>query len=78
MYTSPIVEEMNNNLSNFKKYDALNLKQKEVYKDALPYFEKTLELKPKNEGTLKTLIGLYELLEMYSKQKATKAKLDAL
>jgi tetratricopeptide (TPR) repeat protein len=76
--TKPIVDEMNENLSNFKKYDALNLKQKEVYRDALPYFEKTLELKPKNEGTLKTLINLYELLEMYDKQKTTKARLDAL
>ena len=28
--TKPIVEEMNKNLSNFKKYDALNAKQKEV------------------------------------------------
>jgi len=76
--TKPIIEEMNNNLSNFKKYDALNLKQKEVYREALPYFEKTLELKPKNDGTLKTLEGLYELLEMYDKQKAIKARLDAL
>jgi len=76
--TKPIVEEMNKNLSNFKKYDALNAKQKEVYKEALPYFEKTLELKPTNKGTLSTLVGLYELLEMYDEQKATQAKLDAL
>lgn len=76
--TKPIIEEMNKNLSNFKKYDALNLQQKEVYKDALPYFEKTLEIRPKNEGTLSTLIGLYEILEMYDKQKETKLKLDTL
>tara|TARA_B100000809_G_scaffold213624_1_gene218036 strand:- start:6087 stop:7334 length:1248 start_codon:yes stop_codon:yes gene_type:complete len=75
--TKPIVEEMNNNLSNFKKYDQLMLKQKEVYKEALPYFEKSLELEPKSESKLSTLIGLYELLEMYDKQKATQAKLDA-
>lgn len=76
--TKPIVDEMNDNLSNFKKYDALNLKQKDVYRDALPYFEKTLELKPKDKVVLSTLVGLYELLEMYGKQKATKAILDAL
>jgi len=76
--TKPIVDEMNKNLSNFKKYDELNLKQKEVYKEALPYFEKTLELKPNDLGTLNTLVGLYELLEMYDKQKATKARADAL
>jgi tetratricopeptide (TPR) repeat protein len=76
--TKPIVDEMNENLSNFKKYDALNIIQKEVYKDALPFFEKALELKPKNDSTLTTLLGLYELLEMYDKQKATKARLDVL
>ncbi|WP_193315965.1 tetratricopeptide repeat protein [Flavicella marina] len=76
--TKPIIEEMNENLSNFKKYDELNEKQKVVYKEALPYFEKTLELKPQNENTLSTLVGLYELLEMYDKQKEMKARLDAL
>ena len=76
--TKPIVEEMNKNLTNFKKYDQLMLKQKAVYKEALPYFEKALEFNPGDEGNLKTLVNLYELLGMYDKQKATKAKLDAL
>ncbi len=76
--TKPIVDEMNKNLSNFKKYDELMLKQKAVYKKALPYFEKTIEYSPENESVMRTLIGLYELLEMYDKQKATQAKLDAL
>jgi len=76
--TDPIIEEMNKNLSNFKKYDQLMLKQKEVHKEALPYFEKALEFDPKSESKMSTLIGLYELLEMYDKQKATKARLDAL
>lgn len=76
--TKPIVDEMNENLSNFKKYDQLMLKQKAVYKEALPYFEKALELNPKSESNLSTLVGLYEILEMYDMQKATKAKLDAL
>ena len=76
--TKPIIKEMNKNLSNFKKYDQLNLKQKVVYREALPYFEKTLELKPNDKGILSTLVGLYELLEMYKKQKATKARMDAL
>ncbi|MEI6865072.1 tetratricopeptide repeat protein [Flavicella sp.] len=76
--TKPIIDEMNENLSNFKKYDELYLKQKEVYKEALPYFEKSLELQPNSEGTLNTLVGLYELLEMYDKQKETTAKIDSL
>lgn len=76
--TKPIVDEMNKNLSNFKKYDELMVKQKAVYKEALPYFEKTLEYDPKNESVMKTLVGLYELLGMYDKQKVTQAKLNAL
>ena len=76
--TKPIVDEMNANLSNFKKYDELMLKQKEVYKEALPYFEKALEFDPKSEGTLSTLVGLYELIGMYDKQKEVKTRLDAL
>ena len=73
-----IIDEMNKNLSDFKKYDALQLKQKEVYKEAMPYLEKASELSPTNDSLLKTLSGLYELLGMYDKQKETRAKLDAL
>ena len=64
-----IVEEMNNNLSNFKKYDALALQQKEVYKEALPYLEKAYSLN-KNINTVRTLMNLYEVLE--DSEKASK------
>ena len=76
--TKPIIEEMNNNLNNFDKYDALMLEQKKVYKEALPYFENTLKHAAKNEAVMKTLVGLYELLEMYDEQKAVQAKIEAL
>ena len=39
-----IVNEMNKNLSNDKKYNELEKKQKELYKRALPYIEKADEL----------------------------------
>ena len=58
-----IVEEMNQNLNNFKKYDALALQQKEVYKEALPFLEKADGLK-RSIDTVKTLMNLYEVLEM--------------
>ena len=61
-----IVEEMNNNLSNFKKYDALALQQKEVYKKALPHLEKADSLN-RNVDTVRTLMNLYEVLEMGAK-----------
>lgn len=63
-----IVEEMNNNLSNFKKYDKLALKQKEVYKEALPFLEKADSLN-RSIDTVKTLMNLYEVLEQEAKAK---------
>ncbi len=73
--TKPIVEEMNKNLSNFDKYDALQVKQKAVYKEALPYYEKAHELVPTSMDTMKTLASLYEVLGMYAEQKAIRAKM---
>ncbi|MDP2542665.1 hypothetical protein CSC81_02235 [Tenacibaculum discolor] len=61
-----IVEEMNKNLSNFKKYDELAAKQKEVYKEAIPFLEKADSLN-RNLQTVKTLMNLYEVLEMSDK-----------
>ncbi len=63
-----IVEEMNKNLSNFKKYDELALKQKEVYKEAIPFLEKADKLN-RSVDTVKTLMNLYEVLEMSDKAK---------
>lgn len=64
-----IVEEMNKNLSNFKKYDELAAQQKAVYKEALPYLEKADSLN-RSVDTVKTLMSIYEVLEMT--EKATK------
>lgn len=61
-----IVEEMNKNLSNFKKYDQLALQQKGVYQEALPYLEKADSLS-RNLDTVRTLMGIYEVLEMSGK-----------
>ena len=74
----PIVEEMNNSLNDFAKYDKLQAKQLEVYKEALPYFEKTYALEPTNPDNLQVLIGIYEQLEMYDQSKALRAKLEEL
>ncbi len=63
-----IVEEMNKNLSNFKKYDELALQQKEVYKEALPFLEKADGLN-RSIDTVKTLMNLYEVLEMEDQSK---------
>lgn len=61
-----IVDEMNENLSNFKKYDELQNQQKELYKQALPYLEKADEL-GRTADTVKTLLNIYDVLEMTDK-----------
>lgn len=68
-----IVEEMNNSLSDFDKYDKLQAQQFEVYKEALPYYEKAYEFNKTNKSTVQTLLGIYENLEMTDKLKEMKA-----
>ncbi|WP_405606255.1 tetratricopeptide repeat protein [Polaribacter sp. Asnod1-A03] len=64
-----IVDEMNQNLSNNKKYTELEGKQKEVYRKALPYLEKADSL-GRNMDTVRTLLNLYDTLEMEEKADA--------
>jgi tetratricopeptide (TPR) repeat protein len=71
-----IVEEMNKNLSNFKKYDQLRVKQLEIYKEAMPFYEKAHELNKSNVSTMQTLMGIYENLEMGDKHKKLKEFYD--
>ena len=68
---------MNKNLSNFKKYDELELQQKEVYREALPYLEKAHSLK-KNLDAVRTLLNIYENLEMEEKAKEFRALYKAM
>lgn len=64
-----IVAEMNKNLSNIKKYDELEIKQKELYKKALPYLEKADEIK-RSEDTVRSLLNIYDILRMSDKADA--------
>jgi tetratricopeptide (TPR) repeat protein len=61
-----IVNEMNENLSNFKKYDELEKKQKALYKEALPSLESADKI-ARSEDTVKSLLNIYDLLEMTEK-----------
>jgi tetratricopeptide (TPR) repeat protein len=64
-----IVEEMNENLSNFKKYDELEKKQKALYREALPYLEKADSIK-RSVDTVKSLLNIYDILRMEEKADA--------
>jgi len=60
----PVIEEMNKNSMNFDKYDAIKANKLDpIYKEALPYYEKSYELNP-SDSVKATLNGLYENLEM--------------
>ncbi|MDT8416963.1 MAG: tetratricopeptide repeat protein [Lutibacter sp.] len=64
---APIIDQMNKSLSDFKKYDKLQAQQFEIYRQAMPYYEKANELNPKSINIVQTLMGLYENLEMTDK-----------
>lgn len=75
---NPIIEEMNNNLSDFDKYDKLQAEQFEIYKEAVPYYEKAYGLSPENINIIQTLMGLYENLEMTEKLEEIRVVYDGL
>jgi tetratricopeptide (TPR) repeat protein len=76
-----IVEEMNNlgtSSADNKKYDELKEKRTELYKSAVPYLEKALELKKTNMDAAKTLMNIYSALGETDKFIAMKAKVEEM
>lgn len=67
-----IVEEINANLKNTKKYEELTGKRKAMFLKALPYFERAHQLDVANEDTKTTLRLCYETLKMKDKAAAVK------
>lgn len=74
----PIVEEMNANWNNNKKYYELQAKQLELYKQALPYFEKAYSFDKSSVNVMQNLINIYEQLEMYDQSKAVRENLKKI
>ncbi len=77
-----LVEEMNENLNNFKKYDIIKEKQVALYKEVIPLYEKAYEIKKVKENKTdidltKALMSLYENTGMDDKFKEMKAIYDA-
>lgn len=72
-----IVEEMNKlgtSEKDNKRYAALKAEREKNFRFILPYLEKAVELKPKDDAAKKTLLSVYNALEMTDKYKALKAK----
>ncbi len=58
-----------------KKYDDLKIKRDNVYKKTIPYLQKIIEMNPENEDISKSLLSVYNALEMTAEYKELKAKL---
>ncbi|WP_461533122.1 tetratricopeptide repeat protein [Sinomicrobium sp.] len=76
-----IVDEMNSlgtSQADNKRYDELKKKREDLYKEAIPYLEKILELNPKSYDATKTLMNIYGSIGEDGKYKELKTKLDGL
>lgn len=67
-----IVDQMNANFNNEKKYNELQKKQRALYKEALPYLEKADSIK-RSIDTVRTLMNIYDTLEMTEKADKVRA-----
>ncbi len=77
----PIIEEMNGlgtSSADNKRYDELREKRQNLYKDAIPFLSKALEIDSDNLNAAKTLMNIYSILGETEKRNELKAKVDAL
>jgi len=77
----PLIEEMNalgTSKADNKRYDELREERQDLYKKAIPYLTKALEIDTKNINAAKTLMNIYSILGETDKYKAIKAKVEAL
>jgi tetratricopeptide (TPR) repeat protein len=76
-----IIDEMNKlgttSAKDIKRYDVLKTKREELFKSIIPYLQKAHELEPTNIDVAKTLLNVYNALEM-PEYKALKAKVKEL
>ena len=73
-----LIEKMNKlgtSAPEMKKYDVLKKQRENVYKSAIPFLKKVTELDSENVEAIKTLIGVYNALEMTDEAKVLKAQL---
>ena len=73
-----LIEKMNKlgtSPAEMKKYDVLKKQREDVYKSVIPYLEKVTEFDADNKEAEKTLLGVYNALEMTDKAKALKEKM---
>lgn len=80
MYFNKGVEEMNNANSetDFKKFEAKKAIAEKTFKESLPYFEKSLAIRPEEAAVMESLKTLYYRFEMMDKYNEINEKLKNL
>ena len=76
-----LIKEMNGLGSSKKddlRYDELRIQRQELYKNAVPYLTKALEIDSKNISAAKTLMNIYSILGENEKHKEMKTKVEEL
>lgn len=76
-----LITEMNNLGSSKKdnlRYDELRKQRQDLYREAVPFLTKALELDGQNINAAKTLMNIYSILGETAKQNEMKAKVEAL
>lgn len=76
-----IVEEMNglgNSAADNRRYDELKEERAELYRTAIPYLKKALELKKNNLDAARTLMNIYSALGETDKFKEMRTKVEAM
>ncbi|NMH86047.1 tetratricopeptide repeat protein [Flavivirga algicola] len=76
-----IIEEMNGlgtSRADNKRYDELREERQNLYRNAIPYLSKALEIDSKSLSAAKTLMNIYSILGETDKHKSMKEKVEAL
>jgi tetratricopeptide (TPR) repeat protein len=76
-----IIKKMNalgSSSADNKKYDEYKEERLQIYKDAIPYLEAALRIKPNSLQASKTLMNIYSAISETEKFKLMKAKVEAL
>ncbi len=76
-----LVEEMNGlgtSSADNKKYEELKEQRSQLYRDAVPYLEKALDLKNTNADAARTLMNIYSALGETEKFNVMKVKLEEM
>ena len=76
-----IIDEMNKlgtSTKDMNRYEVLKTQREDLFKSTIPYLQKAVELDPTNIDVSKTLLNVYNALEMMPEAKALKEKIKAI